>query len=319
MSKEEIGKEVRRRDVLKNTAALGALSLTGQVAGASPGETSVDVERVLRHRTVRKLKREVPGLELEPDSATVYGGESLVAVPANYGILVVNVPGSVPEKKSVNAKKNVSASIQFDDWVSGVSPDWPRQSDARLTATADEVIFQRGATSQEKRRYIKMLGRSAFGSDDTKVSLIPEKDIIQFTHLHRDRDEFETVTAEIQEDDDDKDDTGPTLRIVDKETYPVGTDSDDGVSILGGCNPGDAAPNIIYCVWDYADCVFCFGLSAALPVMLACWVIICLDGGLAFAVEYLADIGCSAVVKDLGPCLEKIVDQYADQVPDPTI
>lgn len=314
MSEEDSNNEVRRRDVLRNTAALGTLSLTGQVAGASPGETDVDVEQVLRHRTVRKLKREVPGLELEADNATVYGGESLISVPANYGTLVVNVPGSVPDKKSVNARKDVSATIQFDERVSGVTADWPRGTEARLTATTDKVVFQRGATTEEKRRYIKMLGRPAFGSEDTKVTVVPEQDTVQFTHLHRDEDEFETVTAEVHSDGDNT-----TLRVVDRETYPVGSESDDEASILGGCNPDDAAPNILYCVWDYADCVFCLGLSAAPPVMLACWIIVCLDGGLAFAVEYLADIGCSAAYNDLRPCLEKIVDQYADQVPDPSI
>jgi hypothetical protein len=66
------------------------------------------------------------------------------------------------------------------------------------------------------------------------------------------------------------------------------------------------------------DCTFCRFLTAPTwQIGLACWVIVCFDGGLWAAAEYLTDIGCAEGAFEIYDCLKHIVDEYGDEVPSP--
>lgn len=295
---------LNRRSVLKSTAALGAVPFTAQAVGATPEEASVDVEETLRQPSVRELVSEIPEVAFDTTSAIVYGAESsVVVVPANYGKLVVDAPSVVADE--------ASASFYFDRHVPGVQANWPAETAARLTTTGDSIYFERTTTNREKRSVLDKLGYSKFGIDGTSVSVSPDQDRVSIMHVDRDDRVVKTVEATGSVTTDGR---VSTLDSISETTY---TESEVKSELSGQAKCDDSLLlDIVYCIIDYSDCALCAFGTAAPPVIAACILIVCFDGGLSLAVEYYADFGCSAVAEGGYDCLKEIVDLYADQIPD---
>ncbi|MDX5990234.1 hypothetical protein E6P09_15225 (plasmid) [Haloferax mediterranei ATCC 33500] len=104
--KEDMSSQrVKRRGILKNIAAIGALSATAPQVSASTEEEKSKLNKILNHEKVNQLLDSIPGLELNRESATIYGnGESAVAVPSNYG------------KLFANTHDNIDVSFYLDEW-----------------------------------------------------------------------------------------------------------------------------------------------------------------------------------------------------------
>lgn len=300
----------RRRDVLKGTATLGLLSATGQVVGAAPSNTSVNVGQALGNRTVQALLAEIPGVRLKRNQATVYGDESLLAVPANYGTLITTVPDFARGSRSGEGRGDVSATFYFDRWVSGVDGGWTRGTAAQLSASGETTVLQRTATKEEKLRFLSELNLSHFNPKETRVTVTPDHGSVRIMHRRTDRRVIEWVTAREQSEGE--------IRRQDEDAQIQRTDSGvygGGVSTEGVDCEKDLegfASNILYCIWDYSDCAFCAVASVAPPVSVACWIVVCLDAGVSVAAELLADIGCAAAAQDA--CLDAIVKEYADSI-----
>lgn len=295
--------DLNRRSVLKSTAALGAVPFATQTVGASAAESSVDVEAALRQSSVRTLVGEIPGVEFDTENATVFGSEpSLVTVPANYGKLVVDAPSAVVDE--------ASASFYFDRHVPGVRPSWSVETAARLTTTNDGTYFERAVTGREKRSILDALGHSGFSLDGTSVSVSPDRGRVSVTHVDRDDRVVKTVEATGSVTTDG---SVSALDVVSEATY---TESDvaSDISTSAGCDD-ETLFDIVYCIIDYSDCALCSLGSPAPPVLAACILIVCLDGGLFLIVEKLADFGCSAAAKGGVECLQSLIDQYGDEVP----
>lgn len=144
--------------------------MAGAVSGASLNEYPGDTEDYLEHPVVQKLIDQIPELELYRHSATVLGSEgSLLRVPANYGKLVVKVPNSV------GPDDEFAASFYFDEWVSGVDRAWPQGTTARLTATKNDLLFERGATDREKDQLLRSLTGANLEPENTKILLAPNR------------------------------------------------------------------------------------------------------------------------------------------------
>jgi hypothetical protein len=309
---------INRRTILKNAAILGTLSVTAPRVGASPAEKSVELDSILSLSKVEKLTSEIRGLELDRDNATVFGTDgSLVVVPSNYGKLLTTIPDSIGSD-SDPTDNEVAASFYFDEWVPGVDDAWPQGTEARLTVTDDELLLQRSATDAETRQLSAAINRPDFRGDNTNITVTPERGDVSFTHINPDKREIETVTAIAQERSvgltqqqgaAETDHTEVELQVINTTTY---TDSE--ISAAAGCN-GDIIFNLAYCMFDYADCVLCTWGSPVPPVLVACVIIVCFDGGVAFAVEYFADFGCFSAGKGIYSCVQNVVDEYADDIP----
>ncbi|WP_396612149.1 hypothetical protein ACH9L7_02355 [Haloferax sp. S1W] len=318
-----------RRSVLKNMAVLGALSAAAPRVGASPDDKNIKLGSVLSSPKVKRVKKAIPGLKLDRQNAAVFGKDgSLIVIPANYGKLLATTD-------------NEAASFYFDEWVAGVDKNWPQEAEARLTAEGDGLLFQRGATDSEKRQFISAINRSEYDEKRTNVMVTPGRGEITFTHANHEEREVETLTAVTQQgftesiqtqSVTEKGDTEEELTVVDRSTFTASdltqTDSTSsgqtattsGATIQAappGCH-ADAILDLVLCVTDYADCSFCFLASTLTgPVAVACWIIVCLDGGLSFAMEYLTDWGCYAFGEEVYDCLRYIVDEYGHLVPEP--
>lgn len=300
----------RRRDVLRTTATLGFLSATGQVVGAVPGETSVSVDDTLRHRTVQTLLTEIPDVRLDTDRATVYGDESILVVPANCGRLVTTVPVAARDGQSGGADETVSASFYFDEWISGVDHGWVRGTTARLVAEGDSTTLQRTATTTEKRQFLSELGLTEFDPSETKVVVTPDRGSVRVLHRRTDERVIDWVTATERNDGAiGRRETGIRLQRTDEGAYDCGVSTAD---LDCETDPESFASNVVYCIWDYSDCGLCAVASVAPPISVACWVIVCLDGGVSVAAEILTDIGCTAAAQDA--CLDAIIAEYGDSL-----
>ncbi|WP_226040501.1 hypothetical protein [Natrinema sp. DC36] len=122
--------------------------------------------------------REIPGLELQSDDTTVLENESvIVLIPANYGSLFVT-----------DSENGRTAAFYFEERVPALDADWPKGTHARLRATADdpEPLFQRTTTDEEMHRYLVSIGASDLRTDDVHMSVTPETDEIDVTHIYAD-------------------------------------------------------------------------------------------------------------------------------------
>lgn len=277
---------------------------------------------------------EVSGLELYREDATIYGGAgSIAAVPANYGKLVATVPQSRssvannnPENGSTESTSAVAASFYFDEWVPNVDDDWVKGTKGRLTASDKELIFQRSVTDEEKHQILNEINKNGFKKDRTEIGIIPDKGVVQLSHKNVNKKEIETLTAVNQGSPNEPGGGDPvstqgdglSLKIVDQGTIGSGFES-SGVRASANydCEIDKSIPDLAYCVFDYVDCAWCVGLGFSGPVAIACWIVICLDGGASVAAEFLTDIGCLSAGEHAAPCLANIVDQYAGQIPQP--
>lgn len=292
-----------RRSLLKSTAVLGAVPFATKTVGATPAEASVDVDEALRQPSVRKLVSEIPDVEFDTATATVFGAESsVVAVPANYGKLVVEAPSTVGDE--------ASASFYFNRHVPGVRANWPEGTTARLTATSNGTQFERATTDREKRAILEELGRSEFGLDGTSVSVSPDRERVSLMHVDRTARVMKTVDATGSITTDGR---VSSLEVVDETTY---TESHLRSEVFpqAECS-GDIMIDLVWCIIDYSDCTFCWIGSPAPPVFAACIVIVCFDGGLALLLEVLMDHGCSAAAIGGVDCLQQLIDQYGDKIP----
>lgn len=301
MSQDEPSESgMNRRSVLRSAAALGALPAAGTVVGAAPEETSVDVDAVVNHPDVQELLAAAPKVQLQEQRATVYGNESVVAVPANFGKLVVGLPSD-----GATTADELGASFYFDKWVPGVNDSWQTGQSAQLTTMDDGVSFRRQVGDGRKQEILQGLGRTEYDLAETRVAEDPDRGVVSLGYRNTEDRQITLLTAE----------TGPTaqgsgMAVVEETTYDV--DGSDGVSTQAECSD-QLAVDILYCLWDYADCVFCFGIGYTGPVAIACWIIVCLDGGLSLALEYLTDFGCVTGASRIYDCLQDWVDQYGDQ------
>ncbi len=169
-----------RRELLKNTAAFGTASATGLVgvSTASANKATVDIDSLLARTEVESIVREIPGLELQSDDTTVLENESvIVLIPANYGSLFVT-----------DSENGRTAAFYFEERVPALDADWPKGTHARLRATADdpEPLFQRTTTDEEMHRYLVSIGASDLRTDDVHMSVTPETDEIDVTHIYAD-------------------------------------------------------------------------------------------------------------------------------------
>nr|WP_152417735.1 hypothetical protein [Haloferax larsenii] len=319
---------INRRNMLKSVAVFGALSAAAPQVGATPSSKEINLDRVLNNPKVKTVTKNIPGLELDRQNATAFGknGETIV-IPANYG-------------KLLTTTNNEAASFYFDEWVEGIHKDWPQGTEARLAAEDGGLLFQRGATDTEKEEFIAAINRSEFDQKRTNVIVTPEREEVKFTHANHKKREIEVLTAVTQQEFtkstqaqsvSEKGDTGVELTVVDRRTSTAsdfkqmdtassGIISASNVSTQAappGCN-ADALLDLALCITDYADCGYCFLASTLTgPVAVACWLIVCLDGGFSFAMEYLTDWGCYAFGEETYDCLRYVVDEYGHLVPEP--
>ena len=302
---QDTNSEMNRRGVLRNAAALGALPAASQIVGAAPDETSVDVSAVVSHPDVRAVLQEAPKVQLREQQATVFSNESVVRIPANFGKLVAIIPSSSP-----SASEDVQAAFYFDRWMPGVRDSWSKGSPARLTTTDTGVAFQQAVTEDaEKDRLLSAIDRSEYDTAETKIVRDEDRGVVEFGYRDTTTREIRQLTAEKRAGASTQDTSDSELVVVEETTY--GTES-SGVSKQAECSDQIAA-DLLYCIWDYADCVFCWTASVAPPVALACWIIVCLDGGLSLALEYLTDFGCASGAARVYDCLQEWVDQYGDR------
>ena len=315
---DEERSKISRRSVVKNAAVLGALSATAHRVGASPTEKNVELDAVLSHPRVEELINGIPGLELHRENTTAYGTDgSVVVVPSNYGKLLATTPDSDAE---------VGASFYFDEWVQGVDDAWVQGTDAQLTATDDGPLLQRSVTDTERSRFLDAVDRSDFREENTNITVIPERGRVSFRRVDRDEREIGTVTAVSrdgfagltqQQSATGTEHAGVELQVVDETTYTASDlVPDSEFSTAAECDDS-IIMDIFLCASDYADCGICLGASFAPPVSIACWVILCLDGGLSLAVDYLTDWGCFEAGEGIYECLKDVVDEYGDDIPIP--
>jgi hypothetical protein len=283
-----------RRNVLKGVVAgsFAATGLTG-IASAIKDADPEDVEALMKTAEVQAIERTVPNLEIERAEAKALGnfGDSnqdetyAVLAPTNVGRLVV-----------VGHDGGRTAVHHFDERIPDLGADWPRGTTGRLTASGDEVRFQRTATSGERRRILEGVGRTDLvGSDDVVASLTPETGEYYFTHVDADAGRIESITAR-------KAASADGLEIVERRTYERSVSAQ-------GCDCGNEAADLIYCAYQAGSCLSCFIGSPVPPVLAACIVFVCVGGTGGVLLTFIADLGCTDVdpgcVQD---CAESVWD-----------
>ncbi|QIB76096.1 hypothetical protein G3I44_18560 [Halogeometricum borinquense] len=322
------------------------MTATVPQAGAAASKRDLDLGIFLENEKVNSIRNAIPNLELNREDATVYGSsDSIVAVPSNYGKLISAIPNA--NSSSDLEDSDISASFYFDEWVPTVSDTWEKGTKGRLVATDNGLLFQRGTTPTEKSSLLQAIDRPYFNDNNTKVAVAPEEGRVFFSHKNRgdsssatdesasvksaetntkqSQKRIESVTA-IGGDDLDEI-LGPQTKSESSKEINLKTKKHTTHAISGpqlssqisakSTGSGQVGANLLYCIWDYIDCVFCLTASVAPPVSIACWIIVCLDGGLALAMEYITDFGCKTLVDGGVAALEDLVDEYGGQVPRP--
>ena len=310
---------VSRRSILRNTATLGALSAAvPQVSAQS--EAEIDVDSLLQQSSVADLLNTVPDIELDRKRVTFFGSDGSVAtVPTNYGKLVLSAPDSMTGASSGEGE----ASLYFDQWVEDLDKNWKKGTEARLTTTDNGSLLQRGVTSDEATTLLAEINREEFTEENTHIAVTPEKGRLSFTHVDKKEKVVKSVEAVEKTGSsstlpslDESTSSSKSLRIVEEETYTGSTEgSEPGLSPQSQSGCGEVLFNAGLCVIDFADCGLCFTTSPAPPVALACYVIVCLDGGLNPLLQALTDFGCLEAVKNIEPCYDDLINQYGDQIP----
>lgn len=290
-------RRTNRREILKNTAAFGTASATGLVgvSTASANKATVDIDSLLARTEVESIVREIPGLELQSDDTTVLENESvIVLIPANYGSLVVT-----------DSENGRTAAFYFEEGVPALDADWPKGTHARLRATADdpEPLFQRTTTDEEMHRYLVSIGASDLRTDDVHVSVTPETDEIDVTHINSDERVMNVIRAQIPDSNAEKargtlskaSGSGPGAEIIERERYGTGRSADGSggvqVASMGGCGGcgDDIALDVLYCLNQVKNCGLCTIGSPAPPVAVACWLIVCFGVSSADGVSAVLD------------------------------
>lgn len=186
-------------------------------------------------------------------------------------------------------------------------------------------------TDTENRHLLEELNRSDLRTDNTSATLVPERGHVYFKHADQENRQFETFTAvggagfEGRPNHQVSSRQSLSLRdlkTVGQSTYaPSDFTPDSQLSTNAECDGGKITGDILFCVMNYADCALCTLGSPAPPVYAACWVIICLDGGVSAAAEVLLDFGCLSGFGRSGACIENVlgnfVNEYGDDIPSP--
>lgn len=320
---------ISRRKLLRNTAVLGTLPATASHVSASSTTGANAVNDLLNHQNVEKLVEYIPGLNLYPKRAHIFGNNSAIAViPANCGKLVAGASDSTSRELSQgNLNSNVSdvvASFYFDRWIPGVSEAWPAGTDARLTATEDNIVFLRSATESENGNLLSLLNRSNLTPSNTNIVVTPERGGVQFIHKNRQHREIQSVSAVCREDRNEPaqrqglsnaGENSLQLQVVDEAVYTASDGGiDSGISTAASCND-KILTDLTWCLIDHADCGLCWFGGPAPPVWGACIVIVCMDGGVGYVADYLSDFGCFTGIDRGATCLEELVNEYGDQIP----
>lgn len=318
MSNEE---KIDRRRILKRTAAFGTASAVG-LAGvntASADEADVDVDSLLATAEVESIVRTIPGLKLRSDDATVLGNESvIVSIPANYGSLVVT-----------DRENERTAAFYFEERVPALDVDWPEGTHARLQATADdsEPVFQRTATNEETHRYLVAIGKSDLRTDDVHVSVTPEADEIDVTHMDGDERVMNVIRARVPDGGAERvrgtlsaaSETETGLQVIEHERYGTGRGADESDEVravpmigCGGCGD-DIAADVLYCLNQVKSCGLCTIGSPAPPVAVACWLIVCIGVSSADGVSaVLDDVNIPGCTNLAGCAADCFVEEWQD-------
>lgn len=311
-----------RREVIRNTVILSSITATAPRVGATSTEVSSELDTVLSSQNVERMLEVLPGVKLKREYSRTFGKRSsIVTIPSNYGKLVAKIPAA---RSHVDSSQNdVVAAFYFDKQPSNTGIAWPNGTEARLTSRSGRLLLQRTATTEEKGRYLSAIDQAGYREDNTRVSLVPQRDKVYFTHRDEEQRAIEKVTAvdtnssEVLAQHNTSRNTHevPDLKILDKSVHNSSMSMGPAAHSSGGCDPENIAGDILWCISNYSDCGLCTLGSPAPPVAVACWIIICFDGGVAVAAEFLVDIGCLDGAMDIVDCLQEFVDEYADEIP----
>jgi len=322
-----------RRTVLKGAAA-GSMSLFGIATsvGASPEEASVDIDSVLVSDKVATLKEEIPGLELNPDSARVLGGdEGVVGIPANHGILVTHPPeGSISERAQSLLKADKSnreierpevdaASFYFSEWIPSVDNDWPKGTQARLRVSDDGAVLLREPTDEEAEQFLSSVGPTEFDRENMAIGVEPETGRVTITHIDTENRQFNRIEAEPSKAQTATADAELAAAKAGLEVTERKTEEFLGGSQDIGTHASCDADDVIVCVIEAQSCWPCLIAGVSGPVALACWFFVCLGFPGEPIATILADVGClnlaGCAVDEVTDIVDYILDEFGDQIP----